>query len=43
MRNQLGDRSAGTEIAADAPGFSRYPIRLFARLIRARIAMSFGR
>jgi hypothetical protein len=43
MRNQTRDRKAATKIASDAPSYSRYPMRLFARLIRARIAMSFGR
>jgi hypothetical protein len=43
MRNQTRDRTAETAIPSDAPSFSRYPLRLFARLIRARMAMSFGR
>ena len=42
MRNQTRDRSAKTIISSDAPSFSRYPMRLFAKLIRARIAMLFG-
>jgi hypothetical protein len=43
MRNQTRDRSAKTIISSDAPSFSRYPMRLFAKLIRARIEMSFRR
>jgi hypothetical protein len=42
MRNQTRDRKAEAAIPSDAPSFSRYPMRLFARLIRARIAMLFG-
>jgi hypothetical protein len=42
MRNQTRDRGAETAIPSDAPSFSRYPMRLFARLIRARMQMLFG-
>src|ERR1700753_1343707 len=35
MRNQIRDRRANTPIPTDAPSFSRYPMRLFAKLIRA--------
>jgi len=43
MRNQTRDRKAETPIPTDAPAFSRYPVRLFARLMRARVAMWVGR
>jgi hypothetical protein len=42
MRNQTRDRRAETAISSDEPSFSRYPMRLFAKLIRARIEMLFG-
>lgn len=42
MRNQTRDRRADTAIPTDAPHFSRYPLRLFVRLLRARIEMLFG-
>jgi hypothetical protein len=42
MRNQTRDRKADTPIPTDAPAFSRYPVRLFVKLLRARIAMFFG-
>jgi hypothetical protein len=42
MRNQTRDRRAETAISSDAPSFSRFPMRLFAKLIRARIEMLFG-
>ena len=42
MRNQTRDRKAETEIPSDAPSFARFPMRLFARLIRARIEMAIG-
>jgi hypothetical protein len=42
MRNQTRDRRVEMAIASDAPSFSCYPIRLFAKLIRARIEMFFG-
>jgi hypothetical protein len=37
MRNQTRDRKAEMPIPSDAASFSRYPVRLFAKLIRARI------
>jgi hypothetical protein len=37
MRNQTRDRKAEMPIPSDAPSFSRYPMRLFAKLIHARI------
>ena len=43
MRNQTRDRRAETAISSDVPSFSRFPMRLFAKLIRARIEMLFGR
>lgn len=39
MRNQTRDRRSDAPIPSDAPSFSRFPMRLFAKLIRARIAM----
>lgn len=42
MRNQTRDRRAETAISSDAPSFSRFPMRLFAKLIRARMEMLFG-
>jgi hypothetical protein len=42
MRNQTRDRRAETPIPSDSPSSPRFPMRLFAKLIRARIAMSFG-
>src|SRR5262249_29205652 len=42
MRNQTRDRKAATAIPTDAPAFARFPLRLFAKLIRARIAMWVG-
>jgi hypothetical protein len=43
MRNQTRDRKAQTPIPTDAPGFARFPMRLFARLMLARVAMWVGR
>jgi hypothetical protein len=42
MRNQTRDRRAETDIPSDAPSFSRFPMRLYAKLIRARIEMLIG-
>ena len=42
MRNQTRDRKAATELPSDAPSFSRFPMRLFAKIIRARIEMLIG-
>jgi hypothetical protein len=42
MRNQTRDRTAQTPIPTDAPAFPRYPMRLFAKLLWARIAMFLG-
>jgi hypothetical protein len=42
MHNQTRDRRAETSIPSDAPSFSRFPMRLFAKLIRARLEMLFG-
>ena len=42
MRNQTRDRQSDTPIPADAPAFARFPMRLFARLMRARVAMWVG-
>jgi len=43
MRNQTRDRRAGTAIPTDAPSFARFPLRLFAKLLGARVAMLIGR
>jgi hypothetical protein len=43
MRMQTRDRRAETAIPSDAPAYSRFPMRLFAKLIRARIKMFLGR
>ena len=43
MRNQTRDRRAATALPQDAPSFSRYSMRLFAKLIRARLNMALGR
>lgn len=41
MRTQTKFRQAGTEIPLDAPSYRRYPMKLFGRLIGARISMFF--
>jgi hypothetical protein len=43
MRNQTRDRRSDMAIPQDAPSFARYPMRMFAKLIRARLAMALGR
>ena len=43
MRNQTRHREAQTAIPEDAPSYPGYPLRLFAKLIRARMAMALGR
>lgn len=42
MRNQTRDRRAASDIPSDAPSFSRFPMRLYGRIIRARIEMVIG-
>jgi len=42
MRNQTRDRRSETDIPADAPSHPRFPMRLFAKIIRARIEMMVG-
>lgn len=43
MRTQTKYRLADTEIPLDAPGYHRFPFKLFRRLLSSRIAMLFGR
>ncbi len=43
MRNQTQFRTARTEIPPDAPSYKRFPLRLFGKLISARIDMALGR
>jgi hypothetical protein len=42
MRNQTRDRRSDTPVPTDAPSFSRFPLRMFARLLRTRVEMLFG-
>ena len=43
MRTNVRCRNAGDEIPNDAPAYQRFPLRLFGRLITARIDMALGR
>jgi len=43
MRTNTRCRKADAPIPTDAPFYGRFPLRLFGRLIRARIAMALGR
>jgi hypothetical protein len=43
MRNQIEHRRADSELPRDAPGYRGYPLRLFAKLGAARLAMLIGR
>lgn len=43
MRNQTRYRTATTPIPDDAPNYRRFPLRLFAKLIGAKLAMMIGR
>lgn len=43
MRTQTRYRNAETPLPDDAPHYKRYPLKLFSRLIGARIAMMLGR
>ena len=43
MRNQTKARTSDTPLPDDAPSYAGFPPGLFLRLIRARIAMLFGR
>ena len=43
MRTNVRYRQAGTEIPGDAPNYRRFPLRLFTKLIAARINMALGR
>ena len=43
MRNQTRYRVSDRAIAADAPNFARFPVKLFVKLVAARIAMLLGR
>jgi hypothetical protein len=42
MRNQIEHRRADTELPRDAPGYRGFPMRLFAKIIYARVAMALG-
>lgn len=42
MRTKVGRRKSELELPNDAPAYRRYPLKLFAKLIAARIAMPFG-
>ena len=43
MRVQTRFKPAGAELPADAPAYPAFPLRLVATLLRARLAMLFGR
>lgn len=43
MRTQTQCRKSATPIPQDAPAYRRFPMKLFGRLIAARLAMLFGR
>ena len=43
MRTQTRFRTANTPVPDDAPSYRRYPVKLFTKLIGARLAMLFGR
>lgn len=43
MRTQTRFRPADSPMPADAPSYRRFPMKLFGRLLSARIAMLFGR
>jgi hypothetical protein len=43
MRNQIEHRQAATPLPSDAPAYRGFPLRLFARLGAARLAMMLGR
>jgi hypothetical protein len=43
MRNQTRHRQSQTPIPNDAPSYGGYPLKLFVRLIGARLAMLLGR
>ena len=43
MRNQIKHRQADTALPTDAPGYPGFPMRLFAKIISARVSMLLGR
>jgi len=43
MRTNTRFRQADTQLAQDAPSYRRFPLRLFTKLIVARINMALGR
>lgn len=43
MRTNTRYRVADTRIATDAPAYRRFPLRLFGKLLAARVAMALGR
>ena len=43
LRDQIEHRRADTPLPNDAPGYRGFPLRLFVKIISARIAMLFGR
>jgi hypothetical protein len=43
MRDQIEHRRADTPLPSDAPGYPGFPMRLFAKIISARVSMLLGR
>jgi hypothetical protein len=43
MRTKTARRQAQTPLPEDAPNYRGFPLRLFGRIIAARVAMAFGR
>lgn len=43
MRTQIRRRRSDTELPRDAPSYRAFPLKLFSKLIAARIAMFIGR
>lgn len=43
MRNKIARRQSALPLPNDAPAYRRFPLKLFRKLIAARIAMLFGR
>ena len=43
FRNQIRSRKSDLAIPEDAPAFQRFPLRMFAKLMAARLAMWCGR
>ena len=42
MRTQVRFRTAASPLPEDAPAYRKWPLRLFGKLLRARVAMAFG-